>query len=169
MKVGRSLRDISLCLLLAGSLASIAAHSEPPPLEAYAAPPAVSLMTLSPSGKRVAYRMTAGDRDQVEVLDLATREILGSVGVDTYLPENLLLVNDEDLIAATRSSEQIYGKRGPFYAGAAFLYRTSAGELRQLLRDRDVTIQSGMGQVVGVIGDGKRVLMPAFHSPASSY
>ncbi len=156
---------LSLCLPLATCVAAFSAHAEPPPLAAYAAPPAMSLTAISPSGKRIAYRRTAGGRDDVLVLDLESRKNVGGVGVEKLLPKELIFVDDDNLIANTRSQRNKPSRGGPFKPSTAFRYKVSTGDLTRLLTRAEhlYTVQAYIGRIVGVTDRGKRLLMPAFH------
>ncbi|MEL7448863.1 MAG: prolyl oligopeptidase family serine peptidase [Pseudomonadota bacterium] len=125
----------------------------------------MSLTAISPSGKRIAYRRTTGDRDDVLVLDLESRKIVGGVGVQEHRPKELIFVDDDNVIANTQLSRNKLTRRGPFRPSAAFHYKVSTGELTRLLTRAEhlYAAQANIGRIIGVTEQGKRLLMPAFH------
>ncbi|MEM9056851.1 MAG: prolyl oligopeptidase family serine peptidase, partial [Pseudomonadota bacterium] len=145
---------------------SACAHAELPPIEAYGALPAIDLMTISPSGKRIAYRRSVDGRDDLLVVDLETLKLAGGAGVSDLSPRELAFVDDDNLIAVARSVRRVWGYRGQLDYSAAFRLNVPTGEVLQLLvRAKNIyPAQSGLGEIVGVIDGGKRLLMPAFYS-----
>ena len=152
---------------LAILLISASAAAEPlAPLEAYGALPEASLMAISPSGSRVAYRSTTDEHDAILVVDRESGEMVGGAPVGDIGPRRLLFVDDDNLIAVAGRTRRMYGYLGAFDFSAAFHYSVSKKQVRVLLaRAEDLYPgQSGLGRIIGVTDGGKRVLMPAFQS-----
>lgn len=146
-------------------LASASAAQAPPPLEAYGAMPSVDLLTLSPSGKRVAYRMTSSGQDAIVVVDLEARKLIGGIEVGDIAARELQFVDDENLIIIAGRTIRAVGVRGQFDYSAAFRFEIASQKLDQLLvRAEDLyPAQSGLGNIIAVTDDGKTLLMPAYH------
>ena len=79
------------------------------PLEAYAEPAGVRNMTLSPSGSRVAYRLTRGDRDAIYVVDVNTGKALRGVALKEANVHSLAMYNDERLYISYEVPQLTYG------------------------------------------------------------
>ena len=67
------------------------------PLEAYAEPFSVRHMTMSPSGTRVAYRLTRADRDAIYVVDIGTGKALRSITLKESNVRSMAMYSDEKL------------------------------------------------------------------------
>ncbi|MEM6513752.1 MAG: alpha/beta fold hydrolase [Pseudomonadota bacterium] len=154
--------------LLVLVLSSQAFASELPPLEAYGSLPGVDLVTLSPSGERLAMRRTEGDIDIVMVIDLTTGQRTSAVDVSSTNPRSLKFVSDDMLLLIAGQTTRMFGIRGAFDYSAAFAMNTNTSETRQLLTRADdlFSAQSGLGRIVGASADGKTVYMPAFEGPS---
>jgi dienelactone hydrolase len=155
-----------LILVTALVLASVSAAQSPPPLEAYGAMPRVDLLTISPSGKRVAYRMTTSDQDAIVVVDLEAGKMLGGIEVGEIAARELRFVDDDNLIIIAGRTARALGFRGQFDYSAAFRFEVSSQDLDQLLvRAEDLyPAQSGLGNIIAVTDGGKKLLMPAYHA-----
>ncbi len=158
-----NLREVFFAATLMSS--SIAA-SEPPPLEAYGALPTIDLMVLSPSGERVAYRRTTDDQDIIAVFDLDPLRFVTGLDVGEIGVRQLRLVDDDTLIISAGRTARAVGFRGQFDFSVAFRFDVSTNSIVQLLRRADdlYPAQSGLGKIIGTINNGKKLLMPAFHS-----
>lgn len=156
------IRFVSIATLL---VTSIAVAQSPPPLEAYGAMPAISLMTISPSGKRFAYRMTTSEQDAIVVVDLDANELISGMAVGEISARELRFVDDDNLIIIAGRTAKAFGFRGQFDYSAAFRFKVATKSIEQLLkRAKDLyPAQSGLGEIIGVADDGDRLLMPAFH------
>ena len=145
---------------------SVSVAQSPPPLEAYGEMPRVDLMTISPSGQRVAYRMTTSEQDAIVVVDLDARKMIGGIEVGEIAARNLQFVDDENLIIIAGRTTRALGFRGQFDYSAAFRFEVSSQKLDQLLvRAEDLyPAQSGLGNIIAVTDGGKRLLMPAFYA-----
>ncbi len=154
---------LTLAMLLA---AAPSTAQELPPLEAYGALPEASLMAISPSGRRYAYRSTTDEHDAILVVDRASGDVVGGAPIGDIGPRDLMFVDDDNLIAVAGRTRRMLGYSGAFDYSAAFHYRVSKKQIRVLLGRADDLYpgQSGLGQIIGVVDGGERVLMPAFHS-----
>lgn len=123
-------------------------------------------MVISPSGDRIAYRMTTGDQDIVAVVDLDAEKLVSGFAVGDISVRELRLIDDNTLIVVAGRTARAIGFRGQFDYSAAFRFDVPTGSLDKLLdRAEDLyPAQSGLGQIVAASGDGKSLLMPAFHS-----
>lgn len=128
--------------------------------------PTVDLMVISPSGQRIAYRLTTNDQDVVLVADLQSKKIINGLSVGDVSVRQLRLIDDDTLIINAGRTDRAFGFQGQFDFSAALRFDASTGEFDQLLRRaKDLhPAQSGLGRIIGAADDGKSLLMPAFHS-----
>jgi dipeptidyl aminopeptidase/acylaminoacyl peptidase len=84
---------------------STEARTDPPPLDAYGALPALEFVEISPSGERLVSVSVEGERRAMLVTDLSTGAILGGVGAGETKVREVEWVG-EDRIVATISSTQ---------------------------------------------------------------
>ena len=147
-------------------IAPLAWAQSPPPLEAYGAMPTVDLMVISPSGNRIAYRMTTNDQDVIVVADLQTKQIKNGLTVGDIAVRQLRLIDDDTLIINAGRTARTIGFLGQYDFTTALRFDVSTGSLDQLLWRADDLhpAQSGLGQIIAAADGGKNVLMPAFHS-----
>lgn len=127
--------------------------------------PAVDLMAISPSGNRIAYRMTGSEQDAIVIVDLAAMKMVGRVAVGEISARELRFIDDDNLIVIVGRTTRALGFRGQFDYSAAFRYDISSQSLDQLLvRAKDLFQgQSGLGEIIAVTDEGESLLMPAFY------
>ncbi len=156
----------TLAFVAAMLLASQAFAQSPPPLEAYGAMPTVDLLVISPSGSRIAYRMTTNDQDVVVVADLQTKQIINGLKVGDITVRQLRLIDDDTLIINAGRTARSSGFLGQYDYSTALRFDVPSGSLDQLLWRADDLhpAQSGLGQIIAAVDGGKSLLMPAFHS-----
>jgi hypothetical protein len=91
--------------MASGLTASAAMASDPPPLDAYGALPALEMVQVSPSGARLVSVTVAGEQRAMLVTDLSSGEILGGVGAGAVKVRELQWVG-EDRVLTTMSTTQ---------------------------------------------------------------
>lgn len=150
---------ISCCLLPFAANAS-------PALEDYGRLPATSLMTLSPSGDRVAFRKIEEGVDFVVVVSLVDGAVLRMLDASKVDPKKLQFLTENDLVLVASEYKKVFGFEGKFDVSTAFRVKVDSGELEQLLTPGHGIYpgQSGLGRIVGVSPDRKIVYMPAYVS-----
>ena len=155
-----------LLLAITLPLSSIALAQSPPPLEAYGSMPVVDLLTISPSGKRIAYRLTRDGKDVIVAVDRASGEIAGGINVGEIAARELRFVDDDNLIINAGRTSKMLGFRGRFDYNAAFLLNVPEQSIDQLLsRAKNLyPAQTGMGKIIAAVNGGESLLMPAYHS-----
>lgn len=73
---GLILAVVSVAALMGGSVSAALAQNAPPPIDVYAASPAVELMELSPSGTLIARIVVTGEERAIAVTNIDTGEHL---------------------------------------------------------------------------------------------
>lgn len=99
----------ALVLSLACASSSVVAQSRSAsaPLSAYGALPSTELVEVSPSGDRLAFVTVTGEQRTLVVLDTASREQLGGVGIGDLKIRNLDWIGDEQVMIITSTTMSI--------------------------------------------------------------
>jgi dipeptidyl aminopeptidase/acylaminoacyl peptidase len=136
-----------------------------PPLEAFGDHAAISFMTLSPDGSKVAFVARRGEVDQVMVQDLATKAQRPLATIGDFKSRGVAFAGDGYVILTasktTRNTEWLTDK---FEDSSAFAINLETGESVQLLT-RTPSLwpaQGGLHQIVGHDPSGRHVFMPAY-------
>lgn len=148
---------------------SSAAQNTLIPLEVFGALPGTSMVTVSPSGQRLGYRLTDGQRDMFVVYDFKQSKIIGGINISEIRPGTAYFVSDENVVLVASENTRIRGFRGRHDVSAAFSYNIPENKIRQLLVAGNGIYagQSALGNVVGMSSDGKSVYMPAWFEAGS--
>ncbi|WP_231759410.1 alpha/beta hydrolase family protein [Microbulbifer elongatus] len=131
----------------------------------YGALPKVSMLTVSPSGERIAFRMTGeNDSDIAIVMSLAEGKRLNAVNLSEITPESIYFANENELVLVASNVRKLWGFRGKLDLSTAYAFNVANGEVRQLLTPGDVIYagQTGLGSIVGLSPDNKYAYMPAY-------
>lgn len=148
-------------ILVFGSSPLVAA----PDIKEYGALPSIQMMSISPSGKLIAFRKVADGKDVVLVVSLEKNTVVGGLDISTIKPRHMYFFDNTRLILVASEEKRLRGYKGLFHdISTAFLYDTESGELGQMLTPGDVIhkAQTGLGRISGVSGDGRYAFMPAF-------
>ncbi|WP_016956530.1 alpha/beta hydrolase family protein [Catenovulum agarivorans] len=161
-------RLIIVCLTLFCQFATAKTSLSDP--EIYGALESVSLVRISPSGERIAYRTTDGDRDIIVVMDLKSNKVVGAINAEEVNPKYLYFVSEDKLILVASSYKVLPGFIGKHHVSTAFVFDVAEKELGQLLTpgDRIYMGQSGLGRIVGISPDLQYVYMPAYVGESSN-
>jgi len=149
-------------LLLAGLFLTSVARAAPP-IEAYGNLPEIRSLAISPNGKHFAYLL-----DSPEVEGLVVHELgVGAVGgahTDKVKARFVEFASSDHAILRASETTSVYGYKGRFEHSAAISYDIPANKLTLLLKKTEdlFPAQSGLGRILGVNHDGRRVFMPAF-------
>ncbi|WP_439470665.1 alpha/beta hydrolase family protein [Brevundimonas sp.] len=137
---GAGLAAILLAATVAGgtvpSMASAQNASAPAPLAAYGALPSLEMVTLSPSGQRLAFITVSGEERTLVLLDLATREQVGGAGVGSAKVRDMEWIDETRVLMTTSKTEDIpqWGiVRGEFFTSQ--IYDTSRNRIIEVLKD----------------------------------
>lgn len=97
--------------VLAGGMAATAATAraqvEMAPLEAYGALPSFEMVELSPSGGRLAFITVTGEQRTLVLLDVATRQQLGGVGIGQIKARGLEWIGEDRVMIITSSTQSL--------------------------------------------------------------
>lgn len=134
------------------------------PLVDFAHIPDVSMMRISPSGNRIAYRLNKQGVDVLVVQSLDGKKVFGSVDVKKISPTNLYFVSNDKIILTVSDHKKISGYVGEYKISSAFVYDFSKNNFQQLLRNGYGIHpgQTDLGVVVGISEDSKYAFMPAY-------
>ncbi|WP_286264734.1 alpha/beta hydrolase family protein [Thalassotalea atypica] len=161
------MRIFQLLFLLC--LISTSISSKPIPIEAYGSLPKTSMMVLSPSGTKIAYRLTKEGKDFFMIYDLNGSKSIGAIDIGDIRPDSAYFIDEDRLILVASDNAKLWGYKGRHEISAAFSYNVKDKKLRQLLRLGDGIHdgQTALGRIVGVSNDGREVYMPAWENGAT--
>ncbi|WP_394176823.1 alpha/beta hydrolase family protein [Thalassotalea litorea] len=145
-------------------LASQTVNSAPLTFADYAKLPEKSMVRVSPSGEKFAYRLTDDERDYLVVVDINKGEMIRAVDVSAVKPTNVYFVDEGRIILVASDNTRLFGYRGRHDVSVAFSFNLETGSLHQLLTAGKGIHpgQTSLGSVVGVSKDGKYAYMPAW-------
>jgi dipeptidyl aminopeptidase/acylaminoacyl peptidase len=137
-----------------------------PSIEDYGRLPSTSLMTLSPSGDRVAFRQVEGGNDIVAVVSLKNGKSLHTIDASDVDPKRFRFITNDDLVLIASRHKKVPGFKGSFDVSTAYRLNLGSGNLEELLMaGRGIYPgQSGLGEIVGISSDGQHLYMPAWAS-----
>lgn len=138
--------------------------AEPLPVEVYGALPKTSMVVISPSGSRIAYRVTDGDKDMMIVYEISQQKMIGAVDLSEIRPSNSYFIDEQTLILVAVKNKRLWGFRGRHEISAAFSYNLNDKKVKQLLVPGDGIYegQTRLGNIVGISSNGQHAYMPAW-------
>ncbi len=139
------------------------------PIEVFGALPEVSMMVISPSGEKVAYRRTEYGKDLMMVYNLADKKLLRVVDMSNVKPSRIYFIDEQRLILVVRRNNLLFGYRGRHDISSAYSYNLKSDKLVQLLTLGNGIHdgQSQLGNIVGLSSDGKSAYMPSWANDSS--
>ncbi|MBC2608091.1 alpha/beta hydrolase family protein [Pelagicoccus albus] len=152
-----------LSLLFLPSVMAALASTEEAALR-YGALPDVSLMTLSPSGDKIAFRKLSSELDLVMVVSTRDGKLLNTLELGDVKPWRLRFIGEDQLSLVASQYQKIFGSNLGYELSTAFVFDLSRNKLQQLLTPGDGIFanQSGLGEILGTSLDSKYVYMSAY-------
>ncbi|AWB68611.1 S9 family peptidase [Saccharobesus litoralis] len=134
------------------------------PLEAYGTLPEVSMVRISPSGKRVAMRYTKDDKDLLFVREVASGKTISGVNLSGITAEDAYFIDETRIIIRASEYRAIFGYQGKHDVSTAFVFDADTKKMRQLLIPGYGIYrgQTGLGSIVGLSPDKEYAYMPAY-------
>jgi dipeptidyl aminopeptidase/acylaminoacyl peptidase len=138
------MRPVHLVSSVLLAVCPLAEAQNPPPLEAFAALPAMQSPSISPNGKRLAFIAQADAGSFVLVSDVETRAVGAAVDVSLMKPRGVVWANDDTLVLFASETVDFVIRRVESVAPYGI---DLSGELniRQLLLERPRTQTRGGG------------------------
>lgn len=130
----------------------------------YGTDPSREMVAISPNGELLAFRTRQGDRDLILVHSLTEGKNITGAHVGEMDPRYLHFVSDDYLILVAAKETRLRGFRGRNEISTAYALNIETGDVEQLLRPGNVIYagQSGLGRILGISDDGKKLYMPAY-------
>lgn len=158
---------ISTFALLFGAVLfmAVAHYSQAlPSIEEYGKLSSISMMEISPSGNRIAFRKTEGGRELLLVYSREEHKVIRWVDVGELDSHELYFLNENTIVIVVSDYLRIRGYRGAHNISTAYRLDIKSGDLAQMLKPgyKIYLGQTGLGRVVGVSPDYKSVFMPAY-------
>lgn len=126
-----------------------------------------SMLVISPSGDRLAYRDVTDGKDAAMIINLADNSIVAAVDISTVKPSYMYFIDDDRLIFVASDHKRIQGFKGEHNISAAMAYNIKKKKFHQMLVP-GVGIfkgQTAVGRILGVSEDHKYAYMPAYENP----
>ena len=157
------MRLVAIFAVLLNLSMAIYAHATPVSAEAYGKLPSKSMLVISPSGEKLAYRDTTANRDMAIVINLADRSLVAAVDISAVKPNNMYFIDEERLIFVASEYKKIQGFRGKHNVSVAMAYNVKTKKLHQLLIPGNGIHkgQTAVGVILGISKDKKYAYMPA--------
>jgi dipeptidyl aminopeptidase/acylaminoacyl peptidase len=126
--------------------------------------PSKSMLVISPSSERVAFRDTFDGEDTVKIMELNTGNLISAVNVSAVKPSNIYFIDDNTLIFIASENKRIAGFKGRHNISVAYSYDLDKNKIRQLLIQGNGIYkgQSELGVILGVSPDKRYAYMPAY-------
>lgn len=158
-----------LCALAIHTVAT--AQSQPPPaaapLSAYGDLPAVEMVALSPTGRRLAFVTVAGEDRLLAVVNLDDQSLVGRAGIGETKVRDVQWIGEDKVVVTASSTESLpqlgLGKEELFYGQ---VFDPAAGSVTSMLARNHDLFPALVGPV-DVIEDGERGIYVRAHSFAS--
>ncbi|WP_299595197.1 prolyl oligopeptidase family serine peptidase [uncultured Microbulbifer sp.] len=149
--------------LLPASVAWSKSGNDLPDVRAYGALPTISMVALSPSGERIAYRMHQDGKHFAVVYSLAENRHIASMDLAEITPKKMYFVGEDELVLVGSVVRWLMGYKGKHEWSTAYAFNVKRQEVRPLLTPGDGVYksQSDLGTIVGMSSDKKYLYMPA--------
>ena len=134
-----------------------------PPIEAFGELPAVRSMALSPDGGMAAY-IYHNDKGEFLIVYRFGEGMIGAADTDKVKAHSVYFMDLRHVILTASKTVRSISFRGRWEKSAAFSYSLDTKKIT-LLPKKDKLLypaQEGMGEIVGVYGDGEEVFIPAY-------
>lgn len=157
-----------LCMLLVwGAVGAANASSKPglsaPDIRAYGELPSISMLALSPSGQRIAYRMHQDGKHYAVVFSLKENRLIASLDLEEITPKRMHFATENELVLIGSVVRRLMGYRDKVDWSAGYAFNIQKNKVRPLLTPGDeiYQYQTGLGRIIGLSPDKKFVYMPA--------
>ncbi|MGJ8691409.1 MAG: alpha/beta hydrolase family protein [Thalassotalea sp.] len=163
MQIISKLYYILLSLTLTFSCQVIAQEFDIP-LEAYGTIKEHSMLTISPDGGKIGYRIKKDKQDAYVVIELATNKMVTGLDISEIDPKNAYFISETQLIFVASSYRKVPGYLGKHHISSAFIYDLAEKKIRQLvIPGKGVALaQSNVGRIIGISPDKKYAYMPLY-------
>ncbi|OUS29859.1 hypothetical protein A9Q98_05575 [Thalassotalea sp. 42_200_T64] len=158
------MRNLFLLFTLLVMPYDLLAQAQQVPVEAYGKLPNKSMVVISPSAERMAYRDTSDGRDIMIVIDLIKSKVLAKIDISTVKPNTAYFIDNDRLIFRVSSRKLIYSNSERYNVSAAYAYNLQSQKMHQLLTPGYGIYkgQTQVGKILGISSDKKYAYMPAY-------
>ncbi len=102
-------------------------------VESYAKLPPISLFSIAPSGKKIAYRITDGEVDFLQVYDLEKAERIGLIDISDVGPTSIQFIDEERVVLVSEVNTRLQGYQGRHDVSYAVVFNVSTKKIHKLL------------------------------------
>ncbi|GAA0305311.1 S9 family peptidase [Psychrosphaera haliotis] len=146
---------------------SFVTFSSQPTVDDYAQLPSKSLLAISPSGLKLAYRDTAKEKDMLIIIDAATKKLISAANIIDINPNLIYFVSEETVVLTATKNIKLDGYKGRHDASWAYAFNIDSNKIHALLQQNYGIFkgQTQLGRVLGISKDKKHAYMPAYEKP----
>ena len=132
-------------------------------VENYAKLPTISLFSISPSGEKIAYRLTDGEFDLLQVYDLKETQRIGLIDISEVMPTSIRFIDENRVVLVSQVNTKLHGYLGRHDVSYATVFNISNNKIHKLLEPGQgiSTGQNNVGTILGISKDGEYAYMPA--------
>lgn len=143
-------------------LSTIAISS--PSLEDYGRLPSTSMMEISPSGNKIAFRKSSGDKDLLMVYSLKEKKTLLATDISAIDPSYIYFISETKLVIVASQYRKIYGFKDTHNVSTALTIDIKSQKIEQLLTPgyKIYKGQTGLGDIISISSNKKYAYMPAY-------
>lgn len=163
------MRSLLLLFMLFITPPYLLAKSLHVPVEAYGKLPNKSMMVISPSAERMAYRDISENRDLMVVINLKEGSVLATLDVSEVKPDKVYFIDEDRLIFVVSKNTRLGGYRGRHDVSTALAYNLKSNKIHPLLVPGYGIYkgQTQLGRILGLSADKRFAFMPAYKNLGS--
>jgi len=134
------------------------------PLEVYSEHANKSLVRVSPSGDRIAYRLRENGKDYYLIVDINKGKVLHGFDVSKIKPRNAYFISEDKVILILTKRKKIRGYLGFHDIDYGFLFDLKTKDIKPLLQPGNGISagQTRFGRIVALSKDQRWAYMPAY-------
>lgn len=131
--------------------------------EVYGALPDVSLTSISPSGGLIGFRKNDADKDLYIVYSVKENKLVSAIDIGSVNPNDAYFLLENKIVFVVSARRKVLGYVGEHNFSAAYLYDIRTKKFQQMLVSGEVvSVQLGLGDIVGLSAGKQYAYMPAF-------
>ncbi len=156
-------------LAVSAATLSIATANAAPPIEAYGELPEIGSVALSPDGRHFAYLTRKGGETFFAVAESGGK-LIGGARAGELKAQTVWFASNDHVVMIASETARLAGFRGKWEHSGAVSYHIGTKKMQVLMKGTDdlFPAQSGLGDIVGRLGETTSVFMPAYMGSATS-
>ncbi len=153
----------------AGAAALLSVAHALPPIEAYGELPEITSVAIAPDGEHYAYLTRKGDESYFAIVD-ASGNLVGAARAGDLTAEHVWFATKDHVVMVASKETRLFGFKGEWQHSGAISFHIGTKKMVTLMKGTDglFPAQTGLGSVIGRLGDTNTVYMPAFMGSGSA-